>query len=294
MSNTPNRISWLALAIMVGVAFALYFLDSTGNLDSALSFLRDPAAAVSGAANSPAQTVSSALDAPRNLNEANNRLAELEQRVAELERENETLRDQQQEYALLAEMAAYAEESAQITRVMAEVIGRSPNPLFQNMIIDKGTADGVQIGMAVDSTRGLVGQVYRVNEHSALVLLVTDTQSSIPGRLSSNRTTGLVHGGGLGRPLKMDWIPLEAEVTVGDIVVTSGLVGQFAEGAMVSRFPAGLVIGRVAGVQRSEAEILQTAEVLSAVDFASLERVWVVTGFPLEDFGGFANPLGDN
>ncbi len=115
----------------------------------------------------------------------------------------------------------------------------------------------------------------------------------MPARLSTSRSTGLVHGGGLGNPLTLDWIALEDEVTIGDVALSSGLIGVFEGGALVNRFPPGLIIGRVANVRRSEAEILQTAEIQSAVDFLGLEKVFVITGFPQEDITGFANPLGD-
>lgn len=293
MSSTPDRIRWVALAIIVAIAFGLYVLDSTGNLDSLLRFLRDPVATLSGVAADPAQTVSSALDTPRNLTEANARIAELETRLAELERENEELRELQGEYQVLANLFEYARESPLTNRILADVIGRDPNPLFQSIIINKGFDDGVRIGMPVDSPRGMVGQVFRVNAHSALILLVTDTSSSIPARLSNSRSVGLVHGGGLGNAMTMDWIPLEDEVAVGDVALTSGLIGEFEEGALVNRFPPGLIIGRVADVRRSEAEILQAAEIQSAVDFDSLEKVFVITGFPQEDLSGFEDPLGE-
>ncbi|MCA9980072.1 MAG: rod shape-determining protein MreC [Anaerolineales bacterium] len=293
MSNTPDRIRWAGLAIMVAIAFGLYVLDSTGNMDGLLRFLRDPAASLSGVAADPAQSVSSALDAPRSLAEANERIASLEAQVAVLSRENEELRELEGEYAVLANLFDYARESPLTSRVLADVIGRDPNPLFQSIIINKGFADGVRIGMPVDSERGMVGQVFRVNEHSAMVLLITDASSSVPSRLSESRSVGLVHGGGLGNPMTMDWIPLEDEVAVGDVALTSGLIGEFVDGAMVNRFPPGLIMGRVSAVRRSEAEILQTAEIQSAVDFGALEKVFVITGFPQEDLSGFEDPLGE-
>ncbi len=291
MLNKPDGIRWVALAVIIAIAFGLYVLDSTGNLDTLLRFLRDPVATLSDVASDPAQSVSSALDAPRNLAEATARIAELEAQVAELERANQGYRELEGEYEILANLFDYARETPLTSRVLADVIGRDPNPLFQGLIINKGFADGVRIGMPVDSERGLVGQVFRVNERSALVLLITDASSSIPARLSESRSPGLVHGGGLGNPMSMDWIPLEAEVTVGDTVLTSGLIGEFVAGAMVSRFPSGLIIGRVANVRRSDADILQTAEVQSAVDFGKLEKVFVITGFPQTDLGGLENPL---
>lgn len=291
MSNTPDRIRWIALVVIVAIAFGLYVIDSMGSFDVVLRFLRDPVASLSAVASEPAESVSSAFESPRNLADATARIAELEAQVAALERTAEEYQALEVEYQLLADLFDYASETPLTSRVLADVIGRDPNPLFQGLIINKGFADGVRIGMPVDSERGMVGQVYRVNERSALVLLITDASSSIPARLATTRSVGLVHGGGLGNPMQMDWIPVEAEVEIGETVVTSGLIGEFEQGALVSRFPAGLVLGRVARVDRSNAAILQTAEVQSAVDFGSLEKVFVITGFPQTDLQDLENPL---
>jgi rod shape-determining protein MreC len=68
----------------------------------------------------------------------------------------------------------------------------------------------------------------------------------------------------------MDWIGLEAQIEVGDVVLTSGLGGHF---------PPDLVIGEVVDVERSEAELFQKAFLQPAADLSSLEMVFVITGF---------------
>lgn len=290
--TSPTQIRWAAIAFFVMAAVVLFLLDSTGNGDQLIAFLRDPMAAVAAWAAPSADAVSQALERPVDIEQAQAEIAQLEARVAELERENEDLREIQGEFQLLRELFDYAKEQTQNERVLAGVIGYDTSPLFDSIVIDKGSDDGIRIGMPVDSPRGLVGQVFRVTADSALVLLVTDSSSSVPVRLSNSRATGVVHGGGLGSDMVMDWIPLEAEVEPGDVVLTSGLIGEFEQGLMVGRFPKGLVLGRVADVVRSDAEILQRATVQSAVDFSGLELVFVITAFPQEDITPFEDPLG--
>jgi rod shape-determining protein MreC len=124
--------------------------------------------------------------------------------------------------------------------------------------------------MPVESARGLIGQVYRTTDHAAMVILITDNISSIPARLGSSRATGIVRGGGLGGSLTMDWIDLEAQVAIGETVLTSDLGGKF---------PEDMVIGRVTAVDRQEADLFQQAVIQPAVDFSSLEMVFVITDF---------------
>lgn len=285
--SSPNNLRWGAIAAFITVAAVLFIIDATGNSGQLVTFLRDPLTTVSGWVSPPADALADRLTGPESLQEAVARLETLEQRNAELEREVERLLDIEGEYELLLSLFDYANESPANKRILAGVIGRDTNPLFQSIVIDKGTDDGVQVGMPVDSQRGLVGQVFRTTAGSAMVLLVNDSSSSVPARLSGSRATGLVHGGGEGGSLRMDWIPLEAEVEIGDVVLTSGLIGEFDQGVLVGRFPRGLIIGRVAEVRRSDAEILQQAVVQTDVEFDDLELVFVITDFPKEDLTPF-------
>lgn len=290
----PNRIRLAALVGFVAAAVALFIIDSTGNTANMLDFLRNPLTALAAWTAEPAQTLQDQLNAPDDLQAAQARIQQLEVELAAANRQIEELRDLQGEYQVITSLFDYAVETPENQRVMARVIGRDTSPLFRSIIIDKGTEDGVFIGMPVDSERGLVGQIFRTTPNSAMVLLITDSSSSVPVRLSESRAVGVLHGGGLRGGLQIDWIPLEEQVELGDVVLTSGLVGEFEDGMQVSRFPKGIVVGRVAQVERSEAEILQRAVVQSAVDFESLEFVFVITQYPQNDLSGFEDPLGEN
>lgn len=290
--NTPSRIRWAAVAMLLGAAVVIFILDTTGNSGLLFDFLRDPANTIAGWTAEPSQNLSANFNQTNDLAIAQAQLRGYEIRLAEAERELAEARELVGQYQALADALDYVNETPENTRLIANVIGWDTSPLFQSLIIDKGSNDGLQIGMPVDSVSGLVGQIFRVTPNSAMVLLITDNSSSIPARLSSSRAIGVLHGNGRGGDITLDWIPLESVAEVGDIVVTSGLVGEFEAGMMVSRFPAGIVIGRVATVRRSEAEILQSAVVQSAVNFAALETVFVVTDFPRNDLSGFEDPLG--
>ncbi len=274
LEQTQARIRWLTLAILVGSAVLLTILDSTGSLDSVLAFARDPLTGITAWTNAQTDTVTNVVSGPRNIAAARTQLADLQARVDELERENEQLREIQREYQLLQELFNSARETPEYTRITANVIGQDTNPAIRSIIIDRGRNDGVRVGMPVEAARGLVGQVYRVSDNAAQVALLTETASAIPVRLGTTRATGVLRGSGRGQSPAIDWIDLKYEVEVGEEVLSSGLGGKF---------PENLVVGRVLDVERNEAELFQRALVQPAVNFDTLEMVFVITDFdPVE------------
>lgn len=270
LNGTPERIRWVTFIVLIGVTLLLLVLDSSGSLDNAFDFLQNPISAVISLTNKLTDGVIDSITGPEDLQTAQAEIEQLRLQVDNLQRENEQLREVQGEYQLLLDLFNRARESPELRRLTASVIGYDTSPIFRSMIIDKGHEDGVLVGMPVESARGLVGQVFRTTQHSAMVILVTDNISSIPARLESSRATGIIRGGGIGGSMSMDWIELEEQVSLGEVVLTSGLGGKF---------PQDLVIGRIVDVERREADLFQRAIVQPAVDFDSLEMVFVITDF---------------
>lgn len=270
LNDTQQRVRSVTILVLAGLALVFLVLDSTGNLNNAFAFLQNPLVTIVDWTATRTDAFANALSGPRDLQEAQARIGELEERVGELERINAELQERQNDYELYVDLFNRASEAPQFQRITASVIGRDTSPLFESIIIDKGADDGLQVGMPVEASRGLVGQVYRTSPRSAQVLLITDNISNLAARLSASRATGMVFGGGLDGPLTMDWIDLEAPIEVGDIVLTSGLGGHF---------PPDLLIGEVVDVERSEAELFQRAVLQPAVDLDSLELVFIITGF---------------
>lgn len=270
LNETQQRIRWLTFVVLIGVTILLLVLDSSGTLGNAMGFIEDPIATVMGWTSVRADTVLAAIAGPEDMQSARAEIEQLRLQVEALQRENEELREVQGELQLMQDLFNRARESPEFRRLTASVIGYDTSPLFRSIIIDKGSEDGVFVGKPVESARGLVGQVFRTTGHSAMVILVTDNISSIPARLGDTRATGIVRGGGLGGAMTMDWVDLEAQVDVGEVVYTSGLGG---------RFPQDMVIGRITDVEKREADLFQRAVVQPAVDFNSLEMVFVITDF---------------
>ena len=274
LNETRSRIRLAAIGALVIIAILLLVLDSFGNLDNVFGFLQDPVSGAMGWTSAQTNSIVDTVTGPDDIQEARAQILALQSQVDALMKENEQLREIEGEYRLLQDLFNRARESPEFERQTASIIGYDTSPLFRSIIIDKGAQDGIHVGMPVESARGLVGQVYRTANHSAMVILISDNISSIPARLGESRATGIVRGGGLGGAMTMDWIGLESQIEPGEVVLTSGLGG---------RFPEDMVIGEVMEVERREADLFQRATIQPAVDFDSLEMVFIITDFRAVD-----------
>ena len=141
------------------------------------------------------------------------------------------------------------------TTVLASVIGYSPDPGVQSVTIDRGATDGVQTGMAVMSDAGVVvGKVSSVGDVTSSIMLLSDSQSSILARINSSvRSPGVVKGD-QGVSLRMELIPKNDSVQVGETVVTSG---------SEDRIPPDLPIGTIKDASTRPGDVFQNATVES-------------------------------
>ena len=270
LNEAQKRIRWATFAVLAGLALLFTILDRTNNLDTAFRIIRDPMSAIMVWTSARSDDLADVVEGPRDLSTAREEISDLQNQIDTLERENEQLREIEGEYQLLLDLFNRARQAPDYQRLTASVIGQDSNQSVRSIIIDKGSSDGLRVGMPVESARGLVGQIFRTTQNSSQVVLISDSSSAIPARLGASRATGILRGGGLGGSLSIDWIDLKHQIEVGEVVLTSGLGG---------RFPQDLVIGRVIDVDRREAELFQSAVVQSAVDFDALEVLFVITDF---------------
>ena len=141
-------------------------------------------------------------------------------------------------------------------------------------MLDKGTDDGIAVGDVVVAAGGaLAGRVDEVGPDSAKVVLLTDSESTVIGQLTTNAATGEVVGQ-LGGVLIMSQIDSSETVALGDEVVTAGIE---LGGGVRSPYPKGLLIGQVVDVQRDANDVVQTAFLQPAADLDKLEYVLVIT-----------------
>lgn len=150
--------------------------------------------------------------------------------------------------------------------VMAAVAGANLTQ-GQYLLINKGRADGMAAGLAVVTANNfLIGRVAEAEDNFSRVLLISDGSSVINALTQNTRVNGAVRGKyGLGLTLEM--IPINAQINIDEIVLSSGL----NDGV-----PKGLVIGRIVSVEKKPNEIWQSATLAPAADLKALEQVFVI------------------
>ncbi|HEY8394836.1 MAG TPA: rod shape-determining protein MreC [Thermaerobacter sp.] len=236
-----RRVSLLALAALLAVAvmFATRGLRSQPSLpETALHEVLAPLGGVTARIVRGAGEVAETVATLRRLRAENEqlradleRLRGVEAQVRQLERENRQLRE------LLGLKQARPDAA-----LAARVIARSPDRWFEEVTLDQGSRDGVQVDMVALAPSGLVGRVVAVTPHSARLLLLTDPESGVGAVIGRTGEAGVVYGRGGNAPeLIMTLFSPEADVREGDDVVTSGLGPVY---------PPGLPIGTVVSVRR--------------------------------------------
>lgn len=169
------------------------------------------------------------------------------------------------ENARLRELIAFRARSPW-KLVPAEVIGRELGPWSRTLLIDRGTADGVERGMAVITPVGLVGRVSEAGTSVSRVVLITDSHFRVTGMLSERRVSGLVRGAGSGRCV-VTYLPPDLEPAEGELVITAG--GK-------SFCPGGVLVGTAGQAEDSGPVLYRTLVLEPAVDLAALKEVLVI------------------
>jgi rod shape-determining protein MreC len=179
-------------------------------------------------------------------------------RMRELEIENDDLR----------RLLGFKEASPNLQLIPVHAVGTDPTGIVQSILLDKGSNHGIQMDMAVITWRGLVGRIIDVSPTMSSLLLITDINSSVTGRVQTaeSRAVGVVSGRKEGG-LIMRHILQQETIQPGDLVITSGVGGTI---------PTGIPIGKVVRVQKRNVEMFQEAILEPAADTSKLERLYAV------------------
>ena len=117
----------------------------------------------------------------------------------------------------------------------AEIVSIQLSSLRQRLLIDRGAVNGVFKAQAVLDDRGLIGQTTHVGPWSAEVILITDPEHAVPVRIERTGLRTIAVGAGDATSLALPYLPANADIKSGDLLVTSGLGGVFPEGYPVAR-----------------------------------------------------------
>lgn len=186
------------------------------------------------------------------------------QRVAYLEREVERLR------RLLASSRKVVGDRFVITELLAVGL----DPYNHQVVVNKGMRDGLYLGQPLLAAEGVMGQVSHLNPFSATAILITDPSHALPVEVNRNGMRTLARGTGIANRLSLPHIPNDADIRIGDLLVTSGLGG---------RFPRGYPVATVDAIERDPGSpFARISATTSAPLDKSLEAllIWPELGMP--------------
>jgi rod shape-determining protein MreC len=204
--------------------------------------------------------------------------------LAGLRDENDRLQDRVRELeAQILASAAVTEQVRQLEAILgiaaplelptvnARIYTSGPSAFDNARFIDKGANDGIVVGQAVIDESGLVGRVDLVSANVARIRLIIDPLVSVGVRVQSTNETGITTGRGDG-PLRLEMFRATSEVAEGDLVITDG-----------SRFPPGLVVGRITADAAAEVGFVLRATVEPAANLSQVDYVTVLIGWTALD-----------
>ncbi|MFW5970316.1 MAG: rod shape-determining protein MreC [Halofilum sp. (in: g-proteobacteria)] len=172
-------------------------------------------------------------------------------RVNALERENlrlrarqlkfETIRSENERLRTLLDSSAERDDRV----LVAELLSVSLDPYRQQVVVNHGTRDGVYAGQPLIDGDGVMGQIIDTGPLTATALLISDPNHALPVQINRNGLRTIAEGTGETDRLELSYIPNNADVRVGDLVVSSGLGG---------RFPPNYPVATVVEVERQPGE----------------------------------------
>ena len=146
------------------------------------------------------------------------------QRFESLEQENERLKQ-------ILNAASNLDNKVEITRIISVNV----NPYRHTIVIDKGERDGVYEGQVLLGADGVIGQILHTNFLTSEAILISDSDHALPVEINRNGLRTIVLGNGSYTKLDVPYIPNNADIEIGDLLVTSGLGGKFPSGYPVAK-----------------------------------------------------------
>jgi rod shape-determining protein MreC len=264
-----NQTSHWKTAILSLVVIGVLVLALSGYLNSTIKTALEPLIRVQAWLSSRYVAIYEFLTVPRDVTYLRQRNTQLEDEVSSLQKQVIELDQQLREAQVLYALLDFARARPENVYVAGAVIGRDPSPFLHYLFIDHGSDDGIMHGMPVVTQQGLVGRVDAVFANVARIQLITSPDSVVSVHLESSQTEALLVGSLTG-DLTLEHIPQDVIVNSGDLILTSGLGGDY---------PGDVLVGQVVTVRKLENDLFQTASVQPAVDFSSLQAILVIKNF---------------
>lgn len=190
--------------------------------------------------------------------------------ISELAKANADLHYLEEENRNLRDLLALQSGNRSQKLIPAEVIWIDSQAERSLLTISRGRADGLKEKLPVVAGSGVfIGKIASVAEHSAVVVLTTDRASAVAATSARDPNLQAIVKGKMGLSLSLELIPQDAQIESGDIIITS---------VLEENTPAGLPLGRVAGVYYKEGELFKRANLEPLVTVLNLRAVAVLAG----------------
>ena len=275
LSNSRQSSGGRALVACVVVSLALFTVSSRMGEEGPLAMARSAFQTVT----SPVRYLGATVASPfRGIGNVVTNLTADQATLSELRAENDELRARVVELEEDAQTAERLQglldlrDANNLQSTAARIISGAVDTWSSTVTIDKGTSSGVNAGMPVTASSGVVGQVIESGLNSSTVRLMTDENSSISAMIQSSRVQGMLAGSVTGQ-LSLTLIGSDQTVEVGDVVVTSGLGGVF---------PKGLPLGEVTSVESAPGALYLDIIVEPFSHAENYEEVLVITSLTEE------------
>ena len=261
----------LSIAIFISILTAtLSLMGQTGPIRDAINTVTLPFRYVGMKFNEAIEGFSKYFQSIDALNEENSSLRE---EIAELESSLADMEATKDENARLREYLDVKKTYPDFSLADALIIGTESENYSTFLTLDRGSGDGVKVGMPVIVKGGLVGSVCEVGYSWCRVRVITEASSGVGAYVERSGELGVVSGDISLKDTgecKLTYLSEDADIEVGDLIYTSGIG---------SVYPRGLLVGRVTEVGIDEYLRKKTATVDCAVDFESLRYVMIITDF---------------
>ena len=262
---------WLMVVLLLGNFVLMAWNAKSGDTNQRL--VRVWAQTIADFVQSPVTTISVSVNGYferfSTLRSAQGENETLKQKVQELEVELQSKQSLASENERLTTLLQLKQES-KIQVLPARVIGRDPSNWFNDSIINRGSTDGVKLYMPIVTNGGLIGRVTAVSPLSSQVTLVTDERSGVGaviGELGNTNALGVVSGVKDKGLLEMKYVPGTVEVSVGQIIYTTGQDGIY---------PPGLKLGEIVDIRQGSSTISHTIYIKPASEINSMQEVAVL------------------
>lgn len=257
-----------ATLLFLAVAILLIFLTKTDFFSKTIDVLLKPIRPIQARVHKTTAGINDFINNVFLASQLDIKIKELSETVVSLSKENVHTKDLETENASLRNLLQFKETQKKQKLTLTRVLGKSP---FEStvIILDKGSLNNIQIGQAVITENGiLLGKIIKVDAFTSQLMLLSDTRSEVSASLSkTNQQAGIV-AGEKGLSLKIQLVPNDQDIKVGDLVVTSGLEPEI---------PYGLIIGQVESIEKIPNQLFQQGIVKTIVPINSVVLAAVIS-----------------